>query len=325
MGKIIGKKDRMFDIFYRLIKGEELSAKSLAQEYGVSVKSILRDVSEIKNYFSESRELAGAVEVRYSMAHKSYYLQCGEFLLSRELFAMIKMLIGCRGFSKRELLGIIGKLKSFTTYQDRAALEGFISNEIYHYNEVKHDCSSVVDMIWKLSGCIRKQREITVAYYKMDRSLVERRLRPIAVIFSEYYFYLIAYRSQDERYEPVFFRVDRIREVVEHRTAFVIKKEHQFDEGELRGKIQFMFPGKYRRIKFVFSGLSVQAVLDRIPTARIIGKDEHTGADIIEAQTYGTGIKMYLLSQGSWVKVLEPPEFVEEMREEIEKMRKLYQ
>ena len=325
MGKITTKKDRMFDIFYRLIRGEGLSAKNLAQEYGVSVKSILRDVSAIKNYFSESRELVGDVEVKYSAARKSYYLECGEFLLSRELFAVIKMLIGCRGFSKRELLGIIGKLKSFTTYQDRAALENFISNEIYHYNEVKHDCGSVTDLIWKLSGCIRRQREITVAYYKMDRSFVERRLKPIAVIFSEYYFYLIAYRSQDERYEPVFFRVDRIQKVVEHRTAFVTGKEHQFDEGELRSKIHFMFPGKYRRIRFAFSGPSVQAVLDRIPTAQIIGRDEHTGADIIEAQTYGTGIKMYLLSQGSWVKVLEPPEFVEEVREEIEKMKKLYQ
>lgn len=39
---------------------------------------------------------------------------------------------------------------------------------------------------------------------------------------------------------------------------------------------------------------------------------------------YGDGIKMYLLSQGSWVKVLAPQEFVDEMQAEIEKMRRLY-
>lgn len=324
MAELSEKKERMLDIFYRLIKGEELSAKSLAKEYGVSSKSVLRDISEIKNYFSESRELVGDVELRYSVARKSYYLQCGSFLLNKELFAVVKMLIGCRGFSKNELLDIIDKLKAFTTYQDRTALEAFISNEIYHYHEVGHDCRSVIDTMWKLTGCIREQKEITVTYYKMDRSLVERRLKPIAIIFSEYYYYLIAYRSQDEAYQPVFFRIDRIRDIVEHRTTFTLKQEQKFDEGELRSRIQFMFPGKYRRIRFEFSGLSVQAVLDRIPTARVVGRNQDTGASIIEAQTYGTGIKMYLLSQGSWVKVLEPPEFVEEMREEVEKMRNQY-
>ena len=46
---------------------------------------------------------------------------------------------------------------------------------------------------------------------------------------------------------------------------------------------------------------------------------------IIEAVTYGEGIKMYLLSQGSWVKVISPPEFVEEMKREIEKMKEGYE
>ena len=36
------------------------------------------------------------------------------------------------------------------------------------------------------------------------------------------------------------------------------------------------------------------------------------------------GIKMFLLSQGSWVKVIAPDEFVKEMKDEIEKMQSLY-
>ena len=39
---------------------------------------------------------------------------------------------------------------------------------------------------------------------------------------------------------------------------------------------------------------------------------------------YGTGIKMTLLSQGSWVKVLSPQSFVDEMKEEVEKMMEGY-
>ena len=45
---------------------------------------------------------------------------------------------------------------------------------------------------------------------------------------------------------------------------------------------------------------------------------------LIEAEVYGNGIKMFLLSQGSWVKVIAPDEFVKEMKDEIEKMQLLY-
>ena len=66
----------------------------------------------------------------------------------------------------------------------------------------------------------------------------------------------------------------------------------------------------------------MQAVLDRIPTAKVV--ERQNGKSIIEAEVFGSGIKMFLLSQGAWVKVLAPDEFVQEIKEEIEKMRGFY-
>jgi predicted DNA-binding transcriptional regulator YafY len=45
---------------------------------------------------------------------------------------------------------------------------------------------------------------------------------------------------------------------------------------------------------------------------------------ILEAEVHGDGIKMFLLSQGAWIKVIAPTEFVEEIKSEIEKMQNLY-
>ena len=42
------------------------------------------------------------------------------------------------------------------------------------------------------------------------------------------------------------------------------------------------------------------------------------------AEVFGTGVNMFLLSQGSHVKPLAPREFVDEMREEVEKMMEVY-
>ena len=324
----IKKKDRLMEIFFRAMKGEHLSIKRLAQEYGVSTKSVSRDINEIKNFLSDSRDLVGNTELKYSAADKTYYLELDNFLLSKELIALIKTMIGCRAFSRTELLDLITKLKSFTTTHDRNTLDKIISKEIYHYNEVQHDCKSVIDYIWQLTHCIDEQIEITIEYYKMSRERIRRKLHPVSLMFSDYYFYLIAYTCENQnehagvQKQAKYYRVDRIVRIIEHRSHFQLDTAHAFDEGELRNKIQYMFPGKYRKIRFEFWGPSVQAILDRIPTARIV--DEVNGRKIIEAEVYGSGINMYLLSQGSKLRVLEPAEFVEEMKAEVEAMRELY-
>ena len=83
-----------------------------------------------------------------------------------------------------------------------------------------------------------------------------------------------------------------------------------------------MWPGPLRTIRFEFTGPSVQAVLDKLPTARIIDRDGKKY--LIEAEVYGDGIKMWLLSQGAWVKVVAPEEFVEEITAEIQKLTEVY-
>ena len=83
-----------------------------------------------------------------------------------------------------------------------------------------------------------------------------------------------------------------------------------------------MWPGKLRKIRFEYSGSSVQAVLDKLSTAKII--DRSSGKYILEAEVYGDGIKMWLLSQGSKIKVTEPAEFVQELKNEIITMNNMY-
>ena len=132
----------------------------------------------------------------------------------------------------------------------------------------------------------------------MDRTEVVRKLKPSAVMFSEYYFYLIAYDLEREAKKAKYFRIDRIRSIIEHREKLTNDRSNDFDEGDLREKNQFMFPGDVVKITFEFSGLSLQSVLDRLPTARVM--DKKGDKSIVTAEVnYGRGLIMYLLSQGS--------------------------
>ena len=261
------KKNRMLEIFLRTILGEEINVRELADDYGVSTKSITRDISEIRNFLYDKRELSNFTDLKYFGSSKTYSIEFDNILLSKELIAIIKAMIGCRAFSKEELQTIINKLKTFTSRHDATMLDQIIGKEMLHYSPVGSDCESVIDQLWKLTRCIHERKEISVSYYKVNRKLVTRRIMPVAITFSDYYFYLIAYRCDKDDWKPLYYRIGRIENIVEHRKHFTLAPEHDFDVGELRKKIQFMFPGEFRKIKFSYTGPSVQAILDRLPTA----------------------------------------------------------
>lgn len=318
------KNTRLLEIFFRALHGESISVKKMAEEYNVSTKSISRNINDLQNFLSEHRELMQNATLEYSHKEKAYILNNNEFLKNSELFAMIKILIGSRALSKDELLTLIAKLKKFTTIIDREKLDNLIRKELYHYHAVKSDCQSVIDNLWKIVSAIENKKIITITYYKMNRQEVKRKIKPVAVMFSEYYFYLIAYRDNETGYKPVYYRIDRVVSITENRERFLLDRKHAFNEGDLREKNQFMFPGENIKICFEFSGLSLQAILDRLPTAKVVEKKDN-GVSVIEAEVNnGRGILMYLLSQGAWVKVISPSSLIDDMKLELEKMNALY-
>jgi predicted DNA-binding transcriptional regulator YafY len=156
----------------------------------------------------------------------------------------------------------------------------------------------------------------------MDRKWVTHRLRPVSLMFTDYYFYLIAFLPEDKREKPYYFRVDRIRQITVHRKRFSVEDTPGFDKVLLRQRSLFMWPGKLQTIRFEFTGPSVQAVLDKLPTAKIIEREGHKC--LIEAEVYGNGIKMWLLSQGTWIKVLSPMELVKEIKADISMLNAIY-
>ena len=111
------KNDRMLEIFMRSLRGEAVSVRSLADEYEVSTKSISRDISSIQNFIAEHRELMQNAELTYSHKDKAYRLSNDEFLKNKELFTLVKILLGSRALSKDEVLTLIYKLKKFYNSQ----------------------------------------------------------------------------------------------------------------------------------------------------------------------------------------------------------------
>ena len=88
------KNSRMLELFFRVLRGETISVKAVAAEYGVSTKSIGRDIGKIQEFLAEHRDLMQQAELVYSYKDKAYHLNCEEFLKNKELFALVKVMLG---------------------------------------------------------------------------------------------------------------------------------------------------------------------------------------------------------------------------------------
>ena len=64
-----------------------------------------------------------------------------------------------------------------------------------------------------------------------------------------------------------------------------------------------MYGGKLRKVKFKYSGLSIENVLDKLPTAKIL--NEKDGIYTIRAEVSGEGFKMWARSQGESIFDIE--------------------
>lgn len=98
--------------------------------------------------------------------------------------------------------------------------------------------------------------------------------------------------------------MDRIAAFTVTHDRFDIPYKDRFQEGEMRKRIQFMYGGKLRHIKFKYTGPNIEAVLDRLPTARVV-EELPEGGQLVEAEVFdGNGLDMWLRSQGEWVKMM---------------------
>lgn len=287
---------RLINIYERLNRGEIINKASLSQELCVSEKSIQRDIEDLRVYLAETHNDEAEIDIRYDKVKKGYHLVRfeREWLTNKEVLAMSKILLESRAFEKEELDTLIKKLLMQTTDQDRRNVKSIITNEYRNYVPLKHN-KKLLNIIWELTNCISNQNKVTFSYMRQDGVKKDRTVRPVSLMFSEYYFYLIAFIDGSDKEFPAIFRVDRISCLKKQSEKFVVPYHERFNDGEFRKRVQFMYGGHLKRIKFKFSGSSIEAVLDRLPTAKILEKNDKEY--VLQAEVFGEGINMWIASQ----------------------------
>ena len=316
------KTTRLLSLFERLAKGEVIKKGEEATRFNVDAKSIQRDIEDLRVYFQEV--WASPVALSYYRAERGYRLerQLQTSLTAPEILLISKILLESRSLAKNDMTNILNKLASVCKFGACKAITEVLRNEQFHYFPVRQG-DDLISRVWEISRAVRERRLLELTYQKEHQTLpVQRTVEPLGIIFSEYYFYLVA-NIHDENYPfPAIYRIDRIAQfhLLEKQYTFPYTK--RFEEGEFRKRIQFMKPGPLEIIRFRFWGDSPEAALDRFPNAKILQRREKEVT--IEAEVFGGGVLMWLLSQAEHLEVLEPKSLRDQMKKTIERMMRNY-
>lgn len=310
------KAERILSIYSRLKEGKTIYKADESFTYGVAPRTIQRDISDIQNFLQNQNNETGEIQqIVFDKVAGGYRLETKikNQLEPEEYLAVCKVLLESRSMVREEMFPIINKmLNACGESEKKQLLKDFIGNEMHHFTELHHG-KRLLDRLWQLENAVKEQRYIEIQYKKMkDAMCVTRKVKPVGVMFSEFYFYLTAFIEdidKEKEFEnpddmfPTIYRVDRLEDVKVLEEHFSVPYAERFEEGEFRKRIQFMYGGKLRRVKFKYMGESIEAILDRLPTAEVIDKKD--GVYTVSAEVFGKGVDMWIKSQGNYVQLVE--------------------
>lgn len=220
------KIERVLSIYTKLLNGSIVNKAEEANNFSVNERSIQRDIDDIRNYLELSVADSGVVNsVIYDRAQKGYRLeQIYNLKFSNsEILALCKILLDSRAFTKREMDHMLDKLIDCCVPKTNQKLvKDLIRNEAFHYIEPRHK-TVFIDKMWEIGETIHNHQYIEIKYQGLQGTTVKtRKLKPLAIMFSEYYFYLCAFIDDEKVREnfnvlndafPTIYRIDRIRDL----------------------------------------------------------------------------------------------------------------
>ncbi len=317
------KIERVLGLWNILSHGRSVSKAEVAELYHVDGRTVSRYFKDLRDYLEQLEKSDGIKrELIYDTVEKKYRIRELEnrYISNGELFGICKILLASRAFHKKEMTSLMERLlQTAVPMKEKEIIKDYIKKELFAYQNPKHKIPDM-DAFWKLTQAVDHHHVLTFNYQKIGalRSTLHR-VKPLGVFFSEYYFYLVASDTQgDEQDITKSYCLDRMSQLEETEEIFDVPYTARFQEGKYKNRIQYMIGGKEIHLTFLFKGKSIEAVLDRLPTAKATKQPD--GNWHVEADVQGEGILMWLLSQGSRVEVLSPEKLRQDWLDEARRI-----
>ncbi|KKI53901.1 MULTISPECIES: YafY family protein [Staphylococcus] len=318
----MSKSTEILELYLKFHRGEEISKSEIVEYFGnKSPRTIQRYIASLNRFF-EQNEGTEDLKIKYSRKKNVYFMEknINNRFDKKQVLVILKIIISTRGLSENEIINIIEQLTSTLDDDDIKIINETIKSELYHYHEMRHE-EPLLSKIWDINKLVLQGKSLKLNYYNAWNQEKTHIIRPLYITFSELYFYMVAVNKNGR---TLIYRIDRIHDFEVINQKIEDSKSMYYQEGELKQRAYFMYGGEWKRVRFEFNGGIIESVIDRFPTAKLIKKDYENNRFVVEIEVIGDGIIMWLLSQGSKVKILSPLSIKEKYVREIQKIGSYY-
>ncbi len=296
---------RLFQMVYLLMEKPQMTAKELAEIFEVSERTIYRDIDKltmagIPVYTSQGKH--GGISILPD------YVLDKAVLTTEEKDRIIESLNALNEVTPAVDKDSISKLRSFLgkQYQD------WIEIEFSGWGNSSEDAATFE----RIKNAILGHFYMEIVYSGNQAGLVHRKIKPIKLCFKDQAWYLYAYCCLRKDYR--FFKLKRISHI--HVLDSLFEPENV---GKVLPKINHKYSDSLSKIWVTLEISREMAFRAYEELSNIVVMDNGTLLCKIEVSDI-PWFTSYVLSYGSHIKVLEPMEIKEKVRQEIERMKDLY-
>lgn len=236
------KAKRILAIYTRLRQGKTVYKAAMSEAYGVSQRTIQRDITDIQCFLQDLCMETGSIQEIVFDKHKGGYLlqskqnhylseketwsvcrvqvEQKHCLSEKEILVVCRVLLGSEALVKAELFPIVDSLIALCGESKVMDVEKLLQDGMGNYAEPRHG-RRLIEQLWNLENAVKGKKYIEILYDDSKKGdQVVQKLRPIKVIYVESYFYLVA-AVLDKEYAEV-------KGKKEERDCFKRGKQHVF-------------------------------------------------------------------------------------------------
>jgi predicted DNA-binding transcriptional regulator YafY len=307
------KTERLLSIIILLLQRKRITAKELAEQLEVSIRTIYRDIDSIN--------LAGIPIVSHQGMDGGYEI-LSSFMLQNQALNV----------SDQNML--ISTLKGITTLFEDQIIEQMVESiSSAQAKKSKRETSPIVidfspwglpnkhtKLLTTLKKAIEHKREVHFFYIDSNSSETERLVQPAAIIVKAGIPYVYGYCLQ--RKDTRLFRVSRIRDLILTANRFKLNPSIVTDAHKLEKS--WVESARILHLKLLFHPKVKVMVEENFTPQQMTVLD--SGYIKVDCQfPEGDWITRFLLSFGHHVEIIEPKEMKSKIRDEAKKIINLYE
>ena len=295
---------------------------SLLQDKEISVerKTLYKDIELLENYGYD-------IVVKKEGKENSYFLATRNFELA-EVKMLIDVIQASKFLTVKKAHHLIGKLKTLVSKNEANKIQ----RQIYSYEANKYINETIYTNIDAIHNAIANNKIITYNYWQWDsdKKMKNRHnnklytASPFALVWNDENYYLVAYDNESEKIKN--YRVDKMRNV---QITNIDRKGHeQFKEENIASyskKIFSMYGGKLEKVTLQFTENMIGVIVDRFGAEVKIHKLANNMYEVNVEVMCSDHFLGWILSLGGGVKIINPENVKEQMRNLLKKSLDLYE